>query len=52
MSGDQTRLALAALLFVVLDQKASVEEGLLEERYGERYTRYKSKVKKLLPWLY
>lgn len=51
-SGDEARLALAAALFWVLDRKASYEEELLEERYGEEYRVYKQRVKKFIPWLY
>jgi protein-S-isoprenylcysteine O-methyltransferase Ste14 len=52
-SGDEARLALTALTFYVLDQKATVEEEYLEEKYLEEYKEYKkSGVKKLIPWLY
>jgi protein-S-isoprenylcysteine O-methyltransferase Ste14 len=52
-SGDEARLALTALTFYVLDQKATVEEEYLEERYPAEYAEYKrSGVKKLIPWLY
>lgn len=51
-TGDETRLALAALLFVVLDKKSSYEETFLVEKYGNQYEAYRSKVKKLIPWVY
>lgn len=52
-TGDEARLALTALTFYVLDQKATVEEEYLEERYPGEYAQYKrSGVKKLIPWLY
>jgi protein-S-isoprenylcysteine O-methyltransferase Ste14 len=51
-TGDEARLGLAALLFFVLDKKAALEEGYLEERYGAAYTAYKATTKKLIPWLY
>lgn len=47
-------MLLTLLLAVALDRKADYEEGLLVERYGDEYNRYKSngKVKKLIPWLW
>jgi len=45
------RLALAALLWYVLDEKASIEEAALSERYPE-YNAYKAKVKKFIPFIY
>ena len=50
--GDELRLLFALLAFLVLDRKASFEEKLLEERYGEAYTQYKSATKKLIPGIY
>lgn len=53
VTGNEARLALTALTFYVLDQKATVEEEYLEERYPGEYAQYKrSGVKKLIPWLY
>ena len=51
-SGDEARLALAAALFWVLDQKASYEEEWLEQRYGAAYEQYRRRVKKLVPWIW
>lgn len=51
-TSDDVRLLLAGLLFWVLDQKASYEESLLVEKYGEQYTLYKTKTKKIVPYLY
>lgn len=51
-TGDEARLALSAALFLLLNLKAGVEEEELEERYGEEYKQYKSKSKKLIPWLW
>ena len=53
VTGDEARLALTALMWYVLDQKASVEEEYLSEKYpGGEYEVYKRSVKKLIPWLY
>lgn len=49
---DDLRVALAALVFLVLDRKASYEERLLEERFGAEYAEYKKSTKKLLPYIY
>jgi protein-S-isoprenylcysteine O-methyltransferase Ste14 len=52
-SGDGARLALTVALAVLLDRKASYEEELLEQRYGNAYKTYKGgKAKKLIPWLW
>jgi len=51
-TGDEARLALTALTFYVLDQKASVEEEYLEEKYPGEYAQYRRTTKKLIPWLY
>ena len=32
--------------------QAAYEEALLEERYGEAYTTYKTSTKKLIPYIY
>ncbi|MCX7207097.1 MAG: isoprenylcysteine carboxylmethyltransferase family protein [Proteobacteria bacterium] len=45
------RLLMTLVLFVFFDLKARREEVWLEERYPS-YLAYKSRVKKLLPWLY
>ena len=49
---DELRLLFALLAFVVLDRKASYEEKLLEERYGEEDRQYQSTTKKLIPGIY
>ncbi|KAL4442753.1 hypothetical protein ABPG77_006747 [Micractinium sp. CCAP 211/92] len=49
---DDLRVALAALVFLILDRKASYEEELLEEQFGAEYVEYKKKTKKLLPYIY
>lgn len=48
---NRLRLALTALLFFFLDCKAQVEERWLHEKYPH-YAAYKSRVKKLIPWIY
>ena len=52
-TGDEARLGLSAVMFLVLDQKANVEEEYLEDKYPMQYENYKrSGVKKFIPWLY
>lgn len=52
-TGDEARLGLSAVMFLVLDQKANVEEEYLEDKYPREYDAYKrSGVKKFIPWLY
>ena len=46
-----SRLALTAVLLLFFDLKARREEGWLQEKYPE-YVKYKSRVKKLIPWIY
>lgn len=45
------RLAMTALLFLFFDRKAQAEERWLVEKYPE-YATYKTRVKKLIPWVY
>jgi protein-S-isoprenylcysteine O-methyltransferase Ste14 len=45
------RLLMTLVLFIFFDLKARREEVWLEERYP-MYLEYKSRVKKLLPWIY
>ena len=50
-SENALRLALTAILFVFFDLKARREEQWLQEQYPT-YAAYKSRVKKLIPWIY
>lgn len=45
------RLACTGVLFVFFDMKARREELWLQEKYPA-YAAYKSRVKKLIPWIY
>jgi protein-S-isoprenylcysteine O-methyltransferase Ste14 len=45
------RLAITVLLVIFFDSKARVEERWLEEKYPN-YAAYKTRVKKLIPWVY
>lgn len=45
------RLAASAVLFLFFDFKARAEERWLKEKYPD-YEVYKTKVKKLIPWIY
>lgn len=45
------RLACTGLLFVFFDMKARREERWLQEQYPA-YAAYKSRVKRLIPWIY
>eukprot|EP00879_Flechtneria_rotunda_P005547 GHRR01005840.1.p1 GENE.GHRR01005840.1~~GHRR01005840.1.p1 ORF type:complete len:253 (+),score=64.60 GHRR01005840.1:382-1140(+) len=49
---NETRLAMAVLLWLVLEKKVSLEEQMLTERYGKAYTDYKAKVKQFFPFVY
>jgi protein-S-isoprenylcysteine O-methyltransferase Ste14 len=50
---SEVRLAMAILLWVLVDRKAAVEEAWLAQRYGAEYASYKDRVtKKFLPFLY
>ncbi|GIL58870.1 hypothetical protein Vafri_13837 [Volvox africanus] len=51
LTRNETRLAILALLWWVLENKVAVEEKALAARYPE-YAEYKAKVKKLFPFLY
>lgn len=51
-TGDELRLLCALVLFLVVDRKASYEEQLLEERFGQEYADYKKTAKKLIPYIY
>ncbi len=44
-------VALTLLLAVFFDRKAAHEEGMLSARYAG-YAEYKTRVKKLIPWVY
>jgi protein-S-isoprenylcysteine O-methyltransferase Ste14 len=50
-TGNWLRLALTGVLFVFFDMKARREERWLQEQYPT-YAAYKSRVKKLIPWVY
>jgi protein-S-isoprenylcysteine O-methyltransferase Ste14 len=45
------RLAMTALLFLFFDRKAQAEERWLVEKYPE-YATYRTRVRKLIPWVY
>ncbi|GLI59508.1 hypothetical protein VaNZ11_001400 [Volvox africanus] len=51
LTRNETRLAILALLWWVLENKVTVEEKALAARYPE-YAEYKAKVKKLFPFVY
>ena len=51
LTHSEERLALALLLWLVLNRKAAVEEAALVERYGAAYGDYASRVGKFLPRL-
>ncbi|KAF8072570.1 hypothetical protein HT031_000230 [Scenedesmus sp. PABB004] len=48
---NETRLAMAALLWAVLERKVGLEERLLQERYGKLYDDYRAKVAKFIPFM-
>jgi len=52
LSRSETRLALALLLWWILEQKVVLEEAALLERYPTEYEAYRSRVRKFVPWLY
>lgn len=45
-------LGYALLLFIFFDVKSRLEERWLAEKFGEPYRLYRSRVKKLIPWVY
>lgn len=45
------RLGLTAVLFLFFDRKANVEEHWLQEQHPE-YVSYRTRVRKLIPWIY
>lgn len=49
---SEIRLALATLLWYVLEQKIQYEERELVARYPQTYREYQAKVKKLIPFVY
>lgn len=49
--GSWLTLGYAALLFVLFDLKSRREEQWLVERFAE-YPEYRTRVRKLIPWLY
>lgn len=49
---SEIRLALATLLWYVLEQKIQYEERELVARYPQTYMEYQAKVKKLIPFVY
>jgi protein-S-isoprenylcysteine O-methyltransferase Ste14 len=48
---DETRVALAALLWFIFERKTALEEKELLARYP-LYEEYRSKVKKYIPFIY
>ena len=48
---DLLSLLLTAVLFLLLDRKATREEAWLRARYPE-YAEYAAQVRKLIPWIY
>lgn len=52
LTRNETRLALAALLWWLLEQKVAAEESSLMERYPDEYPEYAQRVKKFLPYIY
>ncbi|KXZ46846.1 hypothetical protein GPECTOR_40g580 [Gonium pectorale] len=51
LTHSETRLALAALLWWILENKVTLEEQALSARYPE-YAEYRERVKKFLPYIY
>jgi len=42
----------ALLLFAFFDIKSRLEERWLEEKFGQPYEEYRTRVRKLIPWVY
>ncbi len=51
-TSNTTRVVITLALLLLLDKKATKEEGFLQEKFGDGYARYQKSVKKLIPWLY
>ena len=49
---SETRLALAALLWLILELKSRIEEEALVALYPQQYEEYKTRVKKFVPFIY
>lgn len=49
---SEGRLALALLLWAVLERKAVFEEGALLARYGAEYKALQERTRRFFPWLY
>jgi protein-S-isoprenylcysteine O-methyltransferase Ste14 len=49
---SEGRLALAIVLWFVLERKAAFEEAALVARYGEPYREYAARTKKFVPLVY
>lgn len=49
---SESRLAVAILLWMILEQKVAFEERCLVARYGVQYEEYCKKTKKFIPYLY
>ena len=52
VTADTARLIVSLVLAVFFDLKASQEEEWLVNKFGRRYEEYRSKVKKLVPFVY
>ncbi|NTU71445.1 MAG: isoprenylcysteine carboxylmethyltransferase family protein [Coriobacteriia bacterium] len=42
----------ALVLFAFFDVKSRLEERWLSEKFGDAYSEYRTRVKKLIPWVY
>ncbi|HVL77481.1 MAG TPA: isoprenylcysteine carboxylmethyltransferase family protein [Noviherbaspirillum sp.] len=51
VTASPLRLGLTLILFVFFDRKAAREERWLEEKFPQ-YPAYRSRVKRLIPWVY
>ena len=49
---SEGRLALALVLWAVLERKAGFEEAALVARYGDAYRALQARTKRFVPWLY
>ena len=49
---SETRLALAGLMWFILEQKTGFEEKELCRRYPSEYKEYMARVRKFIPFIY
>lgn len=52
MVGNLRAFIALVLVFIALWHKSTFEEDLMNQQFGEQYTEYSRRVKKLIPWVF